>query len=50
MEPITILGLSLAGIVLGQSALIKMYHMWRVRHPRPAEEDASLPVPNTRYS
>lgn len=48
MDPISILGISLAGIVVGEAILVKMYTLVRtkLRHPQP--ELVSLPVSNTK--
>lgn len=47
MDPISILGISLATIVAGEAILAKMYSVWRAKFRPPEQETVSSPVSNT---
>ncbi len=47
MDPITILGISLATIIAGESLIVKVYSLIQARRARSQQEFASLPVSDT---
>ena len=47
MDPISILGLSLAGVAIGEAILVKIYTVVKRRFGSPQPDFVSLPVSDT---